>query len=137
MPIFFSSLLFCVVFILLLRNLSFRFDLVDHPTAYKHHILSTPTVGGPAMFLAAFLALLFWNQPYTEKNFVLINCAGLLVILGMLDDRQSLRIRLRMMIQIAVALMVVNFSDGSITHLGKLLGEKEIRNTIRSIGCSI
>ena len=82
MLIFFSSLLLCAVFILLLRNLSFRFDLVDHPTESKHHAFSTPTVGGPAMFLSSALALLYWNQLYIEKHSLLIVCAGLMHYIG-------------------------------------------------------
>ncbi|MDH4234322.1 MAG: undecaprenyl/decaprenyl-phosphate alpha-N-acetylglucosaminyl 1-phosphate transferase [Gallionella sp.] len=125
MDVFFSSLLLSVVFVLLLLRYSIRFGLVDHPGGRKQHSSPTPTVGGLAMFIAVMLAL-YLGDAYNEDNILLVKCAGLLVVLGVLDDRHDLPVGMRMMAQVFLVLVVIIGADGAITHLGALFGGKDI-----------
>lgn len=136
MLLFVSALLFCVALILLLRSLSFRFGLVDHPGGRKRHTAPTPTVGGLAMFLSVILAL-YWNQDYNERIQLLLVCSGLIVALGVLDDKHGLRVDMRMMIQVFLSLVVILGADGTITHLGALFGGKDIHLGLLAVPFSV
>lgn len=121
MQIFFVSLAGCAVLILLLRRLADRFGIVDHPGGRKQHTHPTPTVGGLAMYLAVLLTLLL-NGGISENIAVLLGCAAALVTLGVMDDKHDLSVSLRMMIQVFLVLVVIVGAEGTITHLGALLG---------------
>jgi UDP-GlcNAc:undecaprenyl-phosphate GlcNAc-1-phosphate transferase len=136
MLVFSSSLLLCVVFILLLRHYCLWFGLVDYPGGRKQHFSPTPTVGGLAMFLAITLAM-FWAHAYTEDIILLDSCAGILVILGVLDDKCDLRVSLRIMIQVFLVLVIIMGADGTITHLGALFGGNDIRLGLLAVPFSV
>ena len=121
MQIFIVSFLCCAVLILLLRNLAHRFGIVDCPGGRKQHTHPTPTVGGPAMFIAVLLAL-FWKDALHGDVAVLLGCAAALVMLGVLDDKHGLSVPLRMLIQVFLVVVVIVGAEGTITHLGALLG---------------
>lgn len=136
MLVFFSAMLLCVVFVLLLRSCSTRIGLVDHPGGRKQHSSPTPTVGGLAMFLAVMPAL-YLGDAYTDKIAVLIGCAGLIATLGVLDDKHDLPVSLRMMIQVFLALMVILGAEGTITHLGALFGGNDIHLGLLAVPFSV
>lgn len=121
MQIFIVALVSCTLLILLLRGLAHRFGIVDCPGGRKQHACPTPTVGGLAMFGGVLLAL-FWGDGLTGNVKVLLDCAFVLVILGLLGDRHELSVSLRMMIQVFLVLVVIVGADGMITHLGALFG---------------
>ena len=136
MLVFFVALVSCSVLILLLRVMAHRFGYCDHPTERKQHIAPTPMVGGMAMFLAVMLAL-YWGQAYTENIRVLMGCGALLVVLGALDDKYGLRVDLRMMIQVLLALLVILGAEGMITHLGALFGAGDIHLGLLAVPFSL
>jgi UDP-GlcNAc:undecaprenyl-phosphate GlcNAc-1-phosphate transferase len=136
MLIFIVALVSCSVLVLLLRGVAHRFGLVDHPGGRKNHTHPTPTVGGVAMFVAVLLAL-YWGDAYTEKITLLMECAALLVVLGLLDDRYGLQVNLRMMIQVFVALLVILGEEGTITHLGSLFGAGDIHLGLLAVPFSL
>ena len=132
----FVALTSCSVLILLLRGIAHRFGLVDHPCDRKQHTHPTPTVGGVAMFLAVTLALYFGNA-YTGKLKLLMDCAGLLVVLGVLDDKHGLKVSLRLMIQVVLSLLVIFGAEGTITHLGALFGAGDIQLGLLAVPFSV
>ncbi len=136
MLVFFVALVSCSVLILLLRKIAHRFGFVDHPCGRKQHTNSTPTVGGVAMFLGMTLALHFGNA-YTGKLKLLIDCAGLLVVLGVLDDKHGLKVSFRLMIQVILSLLVILGADGTITHLGALFGAGDIQLGLLAVPFSV
>jgi UDP-GlcNAc:undecaprenyl-phosphate GlcNAc-1-phosphate transferase len=136
MLVFFVALASCSVLVLLLRGVAHRFGLVDHPCGRKQHTHSTPTVGGVAMFLGMTLALYFGNA-YTGKLKLLVDCAGLLVVLGVLDDKHGLKVSLRLMIQVVLTLLVILGADGMITHLGALFGAGDIQLGLLAVPFSV
>ena len=122
MQIFIIATLVCAIMILLLRKLAYEFNVVDHPGGRKQHEHPTPTVGGLAMFAAVLTALVASDEVHGNIT-VLMGCAAALVVLGVLDDKHGLPVTLRMMIQVFLVTVVIVGADGTITHLGTILGE--------------
>jgi UDP-GlcNAc:undecaprenyl-phosphate/decaprenyl-phosphate GlcNAc-1-phosphate transferase len=121
MKIFIVSMLACAILILLLRSVAHRWGIVDRPGGRKQHEHPTPTVGGLAMFVAVLTAL-FVNNSLRGDVEILLGCAAVLVILGILDDKRGLSVSLRMMIQVFLVSVVIVGAGGEITHLGALIG---------------
>jgi UDP-GlcNAc:undecaprenyl-phosphate GlcNAc-1-phosphate transferase len=136
MFVFLTTLLLCVFLILVFRSLSSKIGLVDHPGGRKQHATPTPTIGGLAMFIAVAVVVYFADA-HNENTSLLILCSGLLVVLGVLDDKHDLRVGLRMMVQVFLALVVIMGADGAITHLGSLFGVGDIQLGLLSIAFTV
>lgn len=121
MQVFIISMLVCAILIVLLRNVAHRWGIVDRPGGRKQHEYPTPTVGGLAMFFAVLTALSVDNSLHGNIG-ILLKCAAVLVILGILDDKRGLSVSLRMMIQVFLVSVVIVGAEGEITHLGALFG---------------
>jgi len=118
---FFVSMLVSSILILVLREAAHRFNIVDRPGGRKLHESPTPTVGGLAMFIAVLTAL-FVGSGLPKEFLILVGCGAGLVTLGILDDKHSLSVSLRMMIQVFLVTVVIVGADGTVTHLGGGLG---------------
>jgi len=121
MQVFIVSMLVCSILIVLLRKAAYRLDFVDFPGGRKQHVNPTPTVGGLAMFVAVLVALLVGDALH-GKVAILLGCAAVLVVLGILDDSHGLSVSLRMMIQVFLVSVVIVGAGGTVTHLGGGLG---------------
>lgn len=120
MLIFTYGLVVSAILVLLLRRYAEPLGLMDRPGGRKLHAVATPTVGGLAMFLAVALAI-FVADGYSDSVQVLMNCAAMLVVLGVWDDRRGLSVKLRMMVQVFLSQLVILGADGLIDHLGAIL----------------
>lgn len=112
--------------LLVLRPLAYRVDLLDRPThKRKHHRDAVPLVGGIAVFLTLLLVtLLLPTRP--ETDYVLVG-AGVLVLVGALDDRYQLGVGYRLVAQI-VAMLILTLGAGvTLESLGDLFGFGELR----------
>ena len=121
MQVFIVSVLVCAILILLLRKVAHRLDIIDRPGGRKRHEHPTPMVGGLAMFIAV-LAALFIGDALHGNVATLLECAAVLVMLGVLDDKHGLSVSLRMLIQVFLVSVVIVGAGGTITHLGALFG---------------
>lgn len=115
------SVLVCVISIILLRKVAHHIGAVDEPDGRKQHEQATPTVGGLAMFIAVFAALLI-SDGLNGNVEILMGCAATLLILGIWDDKHNLSVKSRMMMQIILVLVVVVDARGTVRHLGDLFG---------------
>lgn len=89
-----------------LKPLALRIGLVDQPdNERKHHKGKIPMIGGIAMFCGFMLALLTLDQPLTGLR-SLIGGAGILIIVGILDDFHDLSTKIRFIAQIFVGFMM-------------------------------
>jgi len=93
-------------------------DVLDYPRGrLKTHRAPVPYLGGLAMyvgFTTSILAMVAWTEhPLKEMQAVLIG-AGLLFLLGLLDDIHPLNIPLKFAWQSAVALGVIFWGDLSV-----------------------
>ncbi|MDD4912256.1 MAG: MraY family glycosyltransferase [Sideroxydans sp.] len=136
MVVFLSTLLLCVLLVLALKKASSKIGLIDHPGGRKQHSSPTPTIGGVAMFVAVALAIYF-SETYSAQTSLVLLCAGVLVALGVLDDKHDLRVGVRMMAQVFIALVVIMGADGTITHLGSLFGVGDIQLGLLSVAFTV
>ena len=88
--------------------------LLDKAGELKHHEGDVPLVGGLAI-LAGYLVALAIHPVFFEPNKSFLIASFLLVISGTLDDRFVLSPKLRLVIQIVVALIAI-FGAGTVVY---------------------
>lgn len=107
--------------IVVLRRLALPLGLIDHPNERKHHKGSIPLVGGLAIFIGVLAGAIFCGQLHSF-GYVLLGTASVLALVGALDDRFDLSVRVRLLVQTGVILTVI-FSTGEYIHtLGHIFG---------------
>lgn len=116
---------FVVTFIVLpiVIKVSRSIDLFDIPDRRKVHNISTPSLGGIAIFSGSVLAILIVLQ-LTELAELKFFMAGLVIIfiLGVRDDVSSLIARHKLLTQIFAAFLVVFLSDVKLTGFYGIFG---------------
>ncbi|WP_420316795.1 MraY family glycosyltransferase [Ekhidna sp.] len=98
-------------------------DLLDRPDKRKIHSISTPSLGGIAIFIGIFLAIIMagsMTEIASEKYF--IGGAVLIFLLGVRDDLSSLMAHHKLVVQIFSAFLVVYFGGIKIEGLHGLFG---------------
>ncbi len=92
-----------------------RFGLVDDPKAHRHpaiiHKRTVPRAGGLAMFLA-FAIMVLVVLPIGKQLIGIILGGGLLVLVGLVDDKYDLKNSWKLASQILAAIVVVGFGVG-------------------------
>lgn len=101
--------------VIALIPLARRWGLVDKPAGRKQHKGEIPLVGGPVIFLVAAMGLLIFvpNPPWSG-----IMAAAMLVILGVVDDRQPVPALIKFVFHIAAASIVVMGENLAISNIG-------------------
>lgn len=107
-----------VMLVLLIRYAG-QLGLVDHPRGRKDHVAPIPVVGGIAMLVGIAAGLVFAG-PMSAEVLGLLGCGGLMVGVGVLDDRFDLNWRWRIFGQILAAAVLALFSGVSLHQLGRL-----------------
>ncbi|MBL7068754.1 MAG: undecaprenyl/decaprenyl-phosphate alpha-N-acetylglucosaminyl 1-phosphate transferase [Candidatus Omnitrophica bacterium] len=83
-----------------------KIGLVDRPSSRKAHAHPTPLLGGVAIFIAFFLAILFTVG--MDRNFIAITIGGgILLSIGLIDDKIGMMPELKLFGQLVAALIVV------------------------------
>lgn len=98
-------------------------DLLDAPDKRKIHSVSTPSLGGIAIYLGFMVALFFWVPlaDIAEYKFLLL-AIFFAFLLGVRDDIASLHALDKLTIQIFAALLVVFVADIRFTELYGVFG---------------
>ena len=98
-------------------------NVLDKPDSRKIHSISTPSLGGIAMFIGLFLALLFF-VPFAELANEKFFLGGVILIflLGVRDDLSSLQANHKLIVQLFAACLVVFLMDVKIQGLNGLFG---------------
>lgn len=99
----------CLLIIIITRRLSIIFGLVDKPNYRKTHTHHVPLVGGIAIYLSILVLNLFLEGQIPHMNAYLAS-GGLLICVGIFDDRFDLPVMPRILIQAAAALIII--TDG-------------------------
>lgn len=97
---FFLSMLFIFVF----RPFALWINWVDKPNARKLHQSSVPVIGGLGVFLAVALALALSPQlelASEEAQYLLVG-SGLLLLLGLADDRLGLSAMPKLTVELSI-----------------------------------
>ncbi len=103
-----------LVFMVAFRRFARRIELVDKPGGRKSHVGAIPLVGGAAMYGGLLCGLLLLPGEMVTTPLLLL-AAGLLVIIGVLDDKRALPWWIRIGVQILVVLIMV-FGGGLMLH---------------------
>jgi UDP-GlcNAc:undecaprenyl-phosphate GlcNAc-1-phosphate transferase len=106
--------------ILALYPVAHRVGLVDQPGGRKTHTHHTPLIGGIGMFLG-LLTLELVSPDAFHDFFPLIATAGLLLLVGLVDDFREIPANLRLGVHIAAALLMVYWGGNRLTSMGDLL----------------
>ena len=108
-----------------LDPLARRIGLLDHPRGRKDHALPTPVTGGVAVMLGVFgtLPLL---MPLSNAMIGFCLGAGLLLVVGVLDDLHDLPWLPRIAAQCTAALILVHVGGVRADHVGPLIGSTSI-----------
>lgn len=113
--------------IAMLIPLSHRLNLLDIPEGHKTHSLHTPLVGGIGMYLVIFFMV--WVKgpwPDVSDYRLLMLVAGVVVLLGAIDDYRHLSFKVRFLVQTVAATLLCYETGLRIDSLGNLLGLGEI-----------
>ncbi len=125
LSVMFAAFAITFVAIKVLHPFAFYVNLLDHPGGRKKHEGCIPLVGGLGIFAGVFLSIfLFYEQSLFIRMFML--ASGLIVFMGMLDDRYGLSARFRLAGQFIVACIFVYGLDIKIESFGNLFGLGEI-----------
>ncbi|MEZ8147311.1 UDP-N-acetylglucosamine--undecaprenyl-phosphate N-acetylglucosaminephosphotransferase [Enterovibrio norvegicus] len=120
-----SSLLLSFVLLFALRRLAVSIHLVDIPNHCKKHEGEVPVIGGIAIYFAVFFSsLLFTDVDHTQWVYFL--CGAILVVVGVIDDKFDISVRVRMLIQVITSLVIIFSVDISLVCLGNIVGEGHV-----------
>lgn len=111
-----------IIFVQLSKIIAIRYDIVDKPDSnIKTHTKITPYLGGLGIILTFYLSFFIFNSSdFIVKYFIeLLSIAGIF-LLGLFDDKFKLSIRLRLAIQIFIALLLL--FAGNILNITGVLG---------------
>ena len=119
------DLIFTFVFALcalyMLSKAAPKFDLVDTPNLRKHHQGSIPLVGGLAVFAALFFYFTY-NPTMLPHSELFLICTGVLIILGVIDDRFDIPVAPRLIVQASITLLVISQTNMQLDYIGDIAG---------------
>jgi UDP-GlcNAc:undecaprenyl-phosphate GlcNAc-1-phosphate transferase len=90
------------------RAIALRLGVVDKPAQRKIHRDNKPLMGGLALYGGLAVALVLFSPPaYLVEFSALLAGGALLAVVGLLDDRYHLGIRVRLVAQAAAGLILI------------------------------
>lgn len=119
------SFVLAFIVVRLLKPLAYWAQLVDKPGGRKKHAGVIPLIGGVAIYSSVMLtSLIFLEQPIFIRLFLL--AGGLIVFMGMIDDRYELSARFRLVGQLIICSIFTYGLDVHIASFGNVLGLGEL-----------
>lgn len=113
--------LFSFVFLVLARKIAKKVGLVDKPNYRKRHQGLIPLVGGISVYAGICFAFFITNYQIAHSSLYL-GCAGLLVLVGALDDRFDISVKIRAFVQALVAIAMMVYAGLILKNLGHIMG---------------
>lgn len=121
----FSIFLFTAVFLFFARKGAKKVGLVDKPNFRKKHHGLVPLAGGISVYVG--ICFTFWLADYYIPHAMLyLSCAGVLVLIGMLDDKFDISIKIRAVIQSVIAVVMMVVGKLYLSSLGYIFGSWEL-----------
>lgn len=90
----------------LFRRMAFSLNIVDIPSEKKIHTIPTPLLGGLAIYSGVVGAFFFFAESFSALAPIFI-CATIILYMGTYDDIKGLPARLRLFIQILLAMILI------------------------------
>ena len=122
---FIAIFLFSMVFLFVSRKIAKKIGLVDRPNYRKRHQGQIPLVGGISIYASICFAFIYTKNTVPHSGLDLL-CAGILVLIGALDDRFDISVKSRAAIQGLVAIAMMVFGGLYINSLGFIFGPWEM-----------
>ena len=119
------AFLVTLVFMLALRPFAINHGLVDIPGGRKTHVGEVPIVGGVAMFIGMLIGLVMVGDKIVVALYLAV-AAGLIVVIGLLDDRYGLSPIVRLCAQVTAVLIMVYGGGLVIQDIGNPIGLGEV-----------
>jgi UDP-GlcNAc:undecaprenyl-phosphate GlcNAc-1-phosphate transferase len=111
----------CFISLLLTRRFAKIVGLVDKPNARKNHTGAVPLVGG----ISICVTLLFFilrKPEVIHHSSLYLTCIVALTLLGALDDKFDVSFKLRLLIQAALSLVMIQLAGLELHILGNMFG---------------
>jgi len=105
----------------LVRKAARRVGLVDSPNVRKLHSGNVPLAGGIAISIT-LVYFVFSNKHVIDNAIIFLLLMGTLTVVGALDDKYELSVKLRLIIQCLVALIMMYTTGNQLESLGNLFG---------------
>ena len=115
---------FAIYLMIQLIPVARKIDLVDRPTARKAHSSNIPLIGGIAIFIAISFSLMLSPFGLNVYRFLIFG-AGILMIVGVLDDHQDISAKAKFFVQIAVAAILVFVGDLVVVSIGDIFNWRD------------
>lgn len=109
------AILLAIILVVALSPLATRLKLVDKPGGRKVHTGDIPLVGGPVIWLVVTLGILLFIP--TPPWYALIS-ATVLVILGIIDDREPIPAGIKLVFHLVSASIVVLGENLAVSNIG-------------------
>ncbi len=113
-----------------------RLKLLDYPGGRKCHLSPTPVIGGLCLYVG-FTSALLSDTALFHQAFYFWAFAGLIVLIGVIDDRHEASARTRLIVQTVATFGLVYFSGVQLENLGALIVHEPIHLHWLAIGVSI
>lgn len=111
--------------LLFFRKVAKKIDLVDKPSARKHHQGAIPLIGGVSIYFAMFISSLIFGERAFEEG-LFYGCGAVLIVIGVLDDKFDISFKVRLLVQAGIALTMIFVADCSLENLGSIVGNLPI-----------
>ena len=109
---FIISFIFSFATTPLVRRLAYRIGAVDVPKDKRRvHKRPTPRIGGLAIIFGFMVAIISFSDNWSKELGSILIGAGILAVLGVIDDCKELDAKLKFVVQIIAALVVVLYGD--------------------------
>lgn len=109
---FLISFIFTFATTPIVRRLAYRIGAVDVPKDKRRvHKRPTPRIGGLAIIFGFMVAVCCFNNDWSRSTISILIGAAILGVLGVIDDCKELDAKLKFLVQIAAALVVVLYGN--------------------------
>ncbi len=117
--------LFTTIFLFFARKVAKKIGLVDKPNFRKRHQGLIPLVGGISVFAGICFTFAIADY-YIPHARLYLSCAGVLVLVGALDDRYDISVKIRALIQAVIAIVMMWLGGLYMSSLGYIFGSWEM-----------
>ncbi|MGL1922379.1 MAG: hypothetical protein OCD03_15265 [Hyphomicrobiales bacterium] len=115
------TFIFTIILICFLIPIAKKMGLVDTPNHRKIHTGSIPLVGGIAIYFT-ILAYFVFSSHFDQYTISYIIGASMILIVGILDDLYDVRVRYRLIAQIASSVIIIASAGLYFDYLGQIGG---------------
>lgn len=120
-----SIFLFTTLFIFIARKAAKKAGLVDRPNFRKRHQGLVPLVGGISVYAGICFTFAITNYYIPHASLYLV-CAGVLALVGVMDDRYDISVKIRAIIQAVIAIVMMTVGKLYLSSLGYIFGPWEM-----------